>query len=325
MNQKFIPIQILLICVIIYLVGCKPPPVVLTPIPSVITVSKPTASPTYFQTVTPHTQVPTFMLPSTPTSIPSATPTLMPPTWTPLPTLSLGDARNLVANLLENNAGCLLPCWWGIVPGETTWQEAYSMLAPMAIDIGDYDLPDRPGMPDRRRRSVDVPTPQEVPYASVLFHAYITIDGIVAEIEIYNYDLAPAYFLPAVLNTYGIPDGIWIRTFCCEDRGSRPFVLDLFYSNQGLLFEFSGGHSEDMGDTLRVYPQAMDSPFIYLWDPRMEMTCDAATDEFLDVINLPHPLPLQEAAGMDVETFYNYFSDPNSINYLETPDEIWPP
>ncbi len=39
------------------------------------------------------------------------------PSVTTLPT---GEAQKMVQELLENNAGCRLPCWWGIVPGKTT-------------------------------------------------------------------------------------------------------------------------------------------------------------------------------------------------------------
>ena len=326
MKQKIIRVQILLIYVSIFIVGCmSPPPAMQTQTPTgSATISFHTATPIHLDTEVVYAPGPTLTNTSTLINKPTATATRMSPTWTPLPTLPLFDARNLVADLLENNAGCLLPCWWGIVPGETTWQEAYSMLSPIAISFGDYDLPDRPDAPDRHRRDVHVPTPQDVSYANHLFHDYITVDGIVAQIEVYNYDLAPAYYLPTVLGTYGMPDEIWLRTFSSEDMGSRPFLLDLFYFSRGLLFEFSGGAGEDMGESLRVFPQTMDSPFIYLWDPQVNLTFDAAIDEFLDVMNFPYPLPLLEAAGMEVETFYNYFVDPNSIHYMETPDDIWP-
>jgi hypothetical protein len=43
------------------------------------------------------------------------------PTWTPLPAVPPATADAIVEDLLKNNAGCRLPCWWGVVPGETQW------------------------------------------------------------------------------------------------------------------------------------------------------------------------------------------------------------
>jgi hypothetical protein len=34
----------------------------------------------------------------------------------------------LYYELLENNAGCRLPCWWGIIPGQTKGIEAQRFL-----------------------------------------------------------------------------------------------------------------------------------------------------------------------------------------------------
>ena len=36
--------------------------------------------------------------------------------WTPLPDLTIDEARENLRNLLETNGGCDLPCWWGITP-----------------------------------------------------------------------------------------------------------------------------------------------------------------------------------------------------------------
>lgn len=43
---------------------------------------------------------------------------------TPAPTLSNIDSENYVEELLENNMGCFLPCFWGITPGQTSYDDA---------------------------------------------------------------------------------------------------------------------------------------------------------------------------------------------------------
>jgi hypothetical protein len=70
----------------------------------------------------------------TPTQQPSPTFTFTPsfiPTWTPLPTLSTNEADKLFLTWLQGTADCLFPCWAGITPGKTHWEEAIHQLAPV--------------------------------------------------------------------------------------------------------------------------------------------------------------------------------------------------
>jgi hypothetical protein len=46
--------------------------------------------------------------------------------------LAVEDARARLIDLLVNNGGCRLPCFWGITPGATTNQEARIILAPLS-------------------------------------------------------------------------------------------------------------------------------------------------------------------------------------------------
>ena len=110
---------LLLFCVALFLVACsnRPTTVPLTA-PSgtdVVTPTKVIPSTTPIPTCT-STVLPT----STATSSPSPTPTLI-PTETPWPALRGEEAQHRAEELIRNNANCTLPCWWGIVPGKTSW------------------------------------------------------------------------------------------------------------------------------------------------------------------------------------------------------------
>jgi hypothetical protein len=37
--------------------------------------------------------------------------------------------------LLQTNNGCRFPCWWGIEPGTTSWQDANNFLSQFGQDI----------------------------------------------------------------------------------------------------------------------------------------------------------------------------------------------
>jgi hypothetical protein len=252
------------------------------------------------------------------TYTPTIEPTSISPTWTPLPTLSPDDAQNMVAQFLETNANCELPCWWGIQPGKTHWNEAYQFLSQFSLYIGVITQKN-----EAVYASVKIPVPQDIDYATYLMQDYTIHDAMVVSIKIYNFDLAPAYHLPAFLQTYGKPDEIRIRTFREEERNSQPFLMDLFYPSLGILLEYSGGGLTDMGDTLQNCLQGMNSPFIYLWSTEDTLSFEEATIRFLDTENFPDPISLEEATGMSVNSFFEGFMSDGKV-CIETLKELWP-
>jgi hypothetical protein len=72
------------------------------------------------------------------TALPTATPKYtLEPTPPIIPILSVDDARNQLLDLLATNGDCPFPCLWGITPGQTTYQEAKSILIPLS-SISDF-------------------------------------------------------------------------------------------------------------------------------------------------------------------------------------------
>lgn len=230
-------------------------------------------------------------------------------------TLAPDEAKKMVQELLENNGACMLPCWWGITPGKTTWAEARYFLESFAVYIGETGL-------------VRVPLPAPYSNATYMDHGYSIKDGIVDYIHIYNFNLAPKYYLPKFLETYGQPSEIWIQTFSQEEIGQQNFAFSLFYQDRGILVEYSTATSiEDVAvdGKLRNCLRGADSPFINLWSPEKDkMSFQDAKQKFLDTTNLPEPKPLFEATGLDVKTFYETFKNPDTDVCLETPKNLWP-
>ncbi len=277
-------------------------------------------------TATP-TNTPQVEFTSTPTNPPvTAVPTPS-PSWTPLPTLTMDDAQRMVKELLETNAGCRLPCWWGITPGKTSWGEANHFLTPVAQYIGTFNGETvNTYIADAQ---IHIPADavssswENIPY---LTQDYLVRDGIIETIDVFNFDLAPNYTLPVFLKNYGQPSGVWIRTFREEERNSRPFLLEIFYPEQGILMEYSGGDLIDLGASLQnCLDDTVNSPFIYLWSPENPMTFLEAKERFLylDAENMPEPVPLQEATGTSVEDFYTAMITDGRV-CIETPKALWP-
>lgn len=279
---------------------------------SIINSSNLTATPGCSQTLTASIS-PT--LSSGAVSTPTELQNLIPPTLPPLPTLDTEGAQILLDELLLNNAGCYLPCFWGITPGKTTWLEAKRFLETFASLTGIRVING-----EIRYGSFHIPFPNDM---GTIAHTYYIENNTVVMITAYNGDLAPDFYLPVLFNTYGQPDSIFIRTFREEEQNSQPFLLDLYYTDQGILMEYSGGNIEDLGEHLRICLAEMRSPFIYLWSPDLRMTFNEAQELFLDTESLPEPIPLQDATGMDISTFYENYTDSGTV-CIETPKEIWP-
>jgi len=266
--------------------------------------------------------IPTSTLTPSPTFVPTSTlfptisPTQLSPTWTANPTLRAEEAEILLNNLLENNTGCRLPCFWGITPGWTTWQETKSFLETFTLLLDVRNLPNQ-----IHYAYFQIPFPKEM---GTIAHTYKFNNGIVENIRVYNGDLSPKFYLPAFFQNYGQPTSVWIRTFREEEQNSRPFILDVFYEDQGILMEYSGGELIDQGESLKnCLDNRLDSPFIYLWSPNNALTFKEAKDMFLDTENLPEPISLEEATGMGVSTFYESIRDTGSV-CIETPKDLWP-
>ncbi len=181
-----------------------------TPPPTVsATATRPAATST-------STRVPSPTKPTAtprPTITPRATRTA---SWTPLPTLPPTQARQRVLELLQDNGGCRLPCWWGVAPG-SAWAEADQALRPFATSILDgvasyYTDAATGAVHSVRYHGVTVREPDGTPISSVLFKV---VDGLVDEILPSTYGTDVGFSLARILTTYALPDEILI------DSGSR--------------------------------------------------------------------------------------------------------
>ena len=89
------------------------------------------SSPTLAPTTTP--------LPAVSATSPIVSPTAPPPTQTATPTqpptLNPDQAREAISELLREAADCDAPCFWGIVPGQTTFGEAKNTFAHLGLDL----------------------------------------------------------------------------------------------------------------------------------------------------------------------------------------------
>ncbi len=264
--------------------------------------------------------VTTKSFPSTPT--PSQTQTIsvepslvfetVTPTLTPQPTLPIEKVKEKILNLLETNGGCQLPCWWGIVPGETSVQEVLSFFEPFASEIFVEDT------------GVAVfiwETPEEISPGNEISFDFLVSAGIVSHIDVHGIQGADLFRLPLVLTNYGQPNEIWIRTFSPNPgENTVPFSVIAFYGNQGFVAYWQG--SGDVRGNI-IHGCIESSPSLYLWSPDPNISTIIDTTKLFDPILPGGALRLTEASGMNEETFYNSFRGFGGPVCLDTPKSLW--
>ena len=301
---------------ILFMASCRPLTQPLdTPTASIVSLK----STLVRKTVTPSPTITLTPSPST-TATPTATQVPSPePTWTPLPTLLTSEAAALVQDLLKNNGDCRLPCWWGIIPGETSWLEARQFLATFATRIGQGDS----GI------IMEEGISYQVTNYSVAFDiegglrgggALFSIrNGIISFIDITPSSTVQSFQLHQLLSDYGKPDKVFIETYQNTPGLGLPFQLVLFYPGQRIqaFYEYT---AQKAGDVLIGCPQPV-GPILSVWGPYK-----ALTDKDLITSGPDNPQPfklLEEVTDMSIDAFYQAFQNPESKICIETPADLW--
>ena len=240
---------------------------------------------------------------------------------TPLPTLPPDEAEALILDLLQNSTECRLPCWWGFVPGETSWSEAQNVLATVASEIA------RTGPSDRPLYTVYIPVSAELHPSTRLTYEYRVNNGIIEMIEVmFARDYYEAYLLPQILNAYGPPEEVWVRTFDRSRDMTLPFYLALFYPQHGFMIRYYDD-AELEGASVGACFHQEERPLLWIWSPQQQMTfMEAAANAVNFGLDEDKEYrPLEEVTSLNVETFSNLFSRPDNLDCLDTPASVWPP
>lgn len=237
------------------------------------------------------------------------------------PTLDPMKARARLKDLFSNNAGCQLPCWWGITPGETDWETAYQDLVQFSLFI------EQGGVGENVEGGKLVVTTNYTAYYEVgtsdnIGHTSFGIENqIVVGIEVDRVGTELAYTLPQLLSSYGPPTEVWVRTYprpIGESGFYLPLFLRLFYQDLSFVAMYSDNEATLLGN--HITGCFLNGPDLRIWDPIEQYTFS----EIFDPWNLGiSGLPLLEASGMTIEEFVDAFSDPNYYPCLETEASLW--
>lgn len=263
---------------------------------------------------------PTRLIISEPTI--QTTPIILQPTWTSQPTLTGSDALEAINAMVVTNGGCQLPCWWGITPGETSWENALIMLSMFAPKIKSSEPNSFSWDGSTYHNSVVHYVSYEHSNSRIRREAVIVVlDDIVSRIILRNEIVGEIFDIPNLLAVYGEPINIFIDTFNNTPSGILPFQMVLFYPNHRFVavFNFTGNKN---GEYIEVCYKPS-TPTVYSWSSEEDLLVKVAGFSALVQGDWAFSKDLETSTNLDLETFYQYFINPTSASCLETPSGLW--
>jgi len=240
------------------------------------------------------------------------------------------ERKQFTKELLQTNAGCELPCWWGIVPGKTRWYVTREFLQALGARIGSDQ--DESGAIFHGTGGFDLM--EDHIYNRFGFKER---EGIIESVHISSegyanrrgFQLLWARYSPKnVITEYGPPSRVWIKSTSnyWGNTGYNGYLLWLFYDQLGFVIKYSGG--------VKYQP-------IYHFCPSMENKKDIGGIEFLlqspssllpldrlddqDVPFRKYIRTIEEAAGLSIEQFYQLFTQGEKSGCFDVQADVFPP
>jgi hypothetical protein len=261
----------------------------------------------------------TATLNPSPTSAPASPPDTATetPTITPNPTLSAEQEEALLTQMMADNSGCSLPCWWGIMPGQTTSQTARDTF--VAQGVGDWTVSNDGSYTtmglgyarsDSPYRSHDIIVTFELNEDDVI--SLIRVDGGYRQEDLRSRFMEDwqQYWLPTLLFSYGVPQRVEL-----SEIGNSPYYrLGLSYPSPGMEVYYYIAPTErfDNGG-VRVCFDFGQVDFIYLtlFSPRRARSIPEL------ILNQEAYDSWESATGLDVDAFFEMAQDPDETNCVD--------
>jgi hypothetical protein len=324
-----------------------------TPIPTSIRTPVPTPASTRAQIQGPSTEpsTPTLSEDIAHTGIEALPQTLspVPPTETPMPTLSMDLAGARFEELLRTNGNCQLPCWWGIVPGKTSFLDAKKTLIPLSgiflynefgyrfnTGVGSFNM-SYPIETNDLLLDVHFSTLSDKNEVFILELSSQVLHHITAGAEnVYNDQtylaLMKNYTLQSILSTYGKPEQVVFRMDIIVDNYDLPAYLEmrLLYPDKSIFVKYKMDARLN-GDQVVTCPT---QSFISLWlipagsETRYQQILTSLSTEWEGYFPLNNDVmtmsrSFEEAAHFSIDSFYEQYRVPTNA-CLVTPRSIWP-
>ncbi len=225
----------LILCAVIVNVGCTNNTV--QPIAKSIM-----ETPSLIQSQTPASVDTSTVMPTktfTPTQRPTMTATPPTPTITLIPTLTDDKRRAYIIDLFLHNGGCQYPCFWGLTPGKSTWEDARRL----AIPLGDIPYTIEPG----HKYELNLQDWQDgLNLGAILSIENDVIQSITSEQVLFVnsphfIEMAKKQTSYSILEEYGPPDRVIVGLIGLQSEENPPHVnssLSFYYDTKGFTVLF---------------------------------------------------------------------------------------
>jgi hypothetical protein len=245
---------------------------------------------------------------STATLLPSITqpptldlPPLLTPRVTPFPTITDADASDDVAYMLQTNGDCLFPCFWGILPDQTRYEELYSVIDKLGGSR--FEVLQKNG---HIRISSDFGFGENIGVQTDIqadLQGDIVRDLKILLLNLYDDEVTPedwsAYNMDEILKTYGAPDKV-----------------ELYFSGSNIALDIDVQLKYESIDTILVY-YAGTTEYTQYETPSSIIYCPQEFD--INIVELhmgknpfntiPDGVPILKATGLNEQEFYRLFTE----------------
>jgi len=256
---------------------------------------------------------------------------------TEIPTLSLDDAQSKLIELLTNNGGCKLPCFWGINPDKSSFQETMEILVPLSdisqfthfetgIGAIDPEYVEDELIIHTSVRFLSDPNTNIVSHIAFTSRALNKVDGGFIEVFVSSAysKLVDYYMLKNILTRYGNPTRVMLSTMARLPSNSvvGGFKILLLYPDQGILVNYTM-QMQIVGENIMGCPSDSSAEF--------ELYASGQSNSFFDFLEptgWPQIIentykPIDEVTAMTKDDFYQLFSEQTEECVL-TPASLWP-
>lgn len=227
----------------------------------------------------------------------------------PEPTMR-ASVQEMFFDLLNNNGNCELPCFLGIVPGQTTWASAKTILEPFAVNSPiPYDETRSTQTSRTYSTQIRTKTNKDIPIEMVMSLA-IDVDQndvvqhIIIRVELYGDGFTE--FNDKHLSRYGLRE-IFLRNgspnviYFSPERGGYGF--NVVYDELKMAIVFAGNAKQNSDSGYTVCPNIGDG------DVSSMMIVLASPSDSMDVKKLiGYPIEnnptFEKATGLSLKDFY---------------------
>lgn|GEM_PF-2813838 len=239
---------------------------------------------------------------------PTPTHTVVPATLTPYPTLIPSDVTRFIDKLASTDQICLFPCWGGILPGETNWNDIQAFLESFA-KVRKHS----PSSP--RGYAVDIPLSDSYPNDLLLLSIFLEENDIVKYIVGWRYNLSIAQ----LLKTYGEPEEVYLYILGVLPSDTvEEFRLLVSYKTKGFFIVYIGDtQNQPSLDICLSHINA--GPYFWLWNPKDNDAMNTIVNGgsayyFYGDWSKFQEISIATSNSFNTEWFYKTYSDLENIN-----------